>query len=282
MGSGKGPRRRRLGRDEGTRVAKPLRMWIEDEVKPVRGESLTWLSHHWFFRDPPRPSFSDLGFFFSPADGVLLYQEEVEPDEPILDLKGATYSLRQAMRNPRYDKRSLVVGVFMTFYDVHVNRLPYPGRLSYRLLDPIDTHNRPMLDLENGILEDLRLPEREPAYLHSNQRVLNRVYAPALDLEYFVLQIADYDVDAITPFELRQNQLCEQGERFSQIRFGSQVDLIIPCSDAHELVPVQETGCHVEAGLDPLVAVRPMRQEGRESLISQNGNPPRMGQGGDT
>ena len=45
----------------------------------------------------------------------------------------------------------------------------------------------------------------------------------------------------------------EQGERFSQIRFRSQVDLIIPCSTRHDFLPVQEVGCHVEAALDPVV-----------------------------
>ena len=82
------------------------------------------------------------------------------------------------------------------------------------------------------------------------------MYAPALEQEYYLLQIADYDVDAITPFELRQARTCEQGRRFSQIRFGSQVDLIIPCSTRHDFTPVQEVGRHVEAGLDPVVKVR--------------------------
>ena len=237
-------------------MVKALQDWVKEDVEPVRDKSVAWLSHHWFFRDPPRPVFSDLSHFFAPADGILLYQNEVAPDEPVLDLKGATYSLRDAMRDPHFDKRCLVVAIFMTFYDVHVNRLSYAGRLSYRLLDPIATHNRPMLGTEKDILDDLRLPREEPGYLRSNQRVLNRVYAPALGQEYFLLQVADYDVDAITPFELRQGQPCEQGERFSQIRFGSQVDLIIPCSTRHDFIPVQEVGCHVEAGLDPVVTVR--------------------------
>ncbi len=143
----------------------------------------------------------------------------------------------------------------MTFFDVHVNRVPYPGRLSYRQLDPIDTFNRPMLEVEKNLLEDLQVAPKEAQYLHNNQRMINRIDSPQLRHPYYVLQIADYDVDSILPFELKQNQPCEQGARFSQIRYGSQVDLIIPLCDCHCFRPVQNKGWHVQAGIDPLVAV---------------------------
>jgi len=188
---------------------------------------------------------------------VILYQGIVEATDPILDIKGKPYSLREALRDEEYDKTSLVIGIFMTFYDVHVNRIPFPGRLSYRLLDPIDTLNHPMLDVEKAILDGLRLSIAESAeYLHRNQRVVNRVDSPYLDEPYFILQIADYDVDCITPFELKQNRSAEQGQRFSQIRYGSQVDLIVPVSSRYELETVQQTGVHVEAGVDPLVEIK--------------------------
>ncbi len=236
-------------------MAKPLREWIDTDVAQVRDKPLAWLSHHHFFRDPPRPHYADPSRFFSPADGVVLYQEVVAPDEGIVDIKGRPYSLQEAMRDAHYDATSLVIGVFMTFFDVHVNRVPYPGRLSYRQLDCIDTYNHPMLDVEQRLLDDLRVSTAGACYLRHNQRVLNTVYSVHLQRPYYVLQVADYDVDCITPFELKQNQPCAQGERFSMIRFGSQVDLIIPLSGRHELVTVQPTGVHVEAGVDPLVAV---------------------------
>ena len=237
-------------------MAQTLREWIDKDVSEVRDKPLRWLSHHHFFRDPPRPLFSDPTRFFSPADGVLLYQETVAPDESVVDIKGRPYSLREALRDPSYDRRSLVIGIFMTFFDVHVNRIPYPGRLRYRQLDPIDTYNHPMLDVERSILDDLRVSTATASYLHHNQRVVNTVYSVHLGRPYFILQVADYDVDCITPFRLKQGEPHEQGERFSMIRFGSQVDLIIPLSDNHDLVTLQDTGVHVEAGLDPLVAIQ--------------------------
>ena len=237
-------------------MAKSLQDWISSDVQDVRDKPLRWLSHYHFFRDPPRPTYSNLSYFFAPADGVILYQRAVAPDEPILEVKGKSYSLRETMRDDTYDKRSLVVGIFMTFFDVHVNRIPFPGRLSYRELDPIDTFNHPMLEVEKSILDDLRLSLRDAEYLRANQRVLNRIDAIELGQPYYVLQIADYDVDSITPFELKQNQPCGQGERFSQIRYGSQVDLIIPLSPRYDLRAIHPTGYHVEAGVDAVVEVR--------------------------
>jgi phosphatidylserine decarboxylase len=237
-------------------MAKSLKSWLETDVRPYRDKSIAWISQYHFFRDPVRPTYSDTACFFSPADGILLYQCTVQPDAPIVAIKGKSYSLRDALRDPHYDSPSLVIGIFMTFFDVHVNRIPYPGQLSYRLLDPIDTYNHPMLDVEKCILGDLRIPSESLEYLHVNQRMVNRVHSSTLGLSYYVLQIADYDVDCITPFNLQQNQPIGQGERFSQVRYGSQVDLIVPLSSRHEFATVQRIGSHVEAGLDPLIRIR--------------------------
>lgn len=237
-------------------MAKTLQEWLDTDVAAVRDKSLGWLSQHYFFRDPIRPMYSDTSYFFSPADGIVLYQKSVEPDEEIVDIKGKSYSLRDAMRNPRYAAKSVVVGVFMTFYDVHVNRVPYSGRISYKELEPIDTYNYPMLHVEKSLVEEGVVRTNEATYLYNNQRVLNRVSSTELRQDYYVLQVADYDVDSITPFELKQNMPFAQNQRFSQIRYGSQVDLIVPFSDRYEFEPVLESGLHVEAGVDPLIRIK--------------------------
>jgi phosphatidylserine decarboxylase len=236
-------------------MAKSLAEWIESDVRPVQDRPIKWLSEYYFFRDPGRPNYSDSSCFFSPADGVLLYQKEVRPGEAVIDIKGKPYSLRDALRDGDFHAPCLVIGIFMTFFDVHVNRVPYAGRLSYRQLDPIDTYNHPMLDVEKGILNDLRIDENAAGFLHHNERMLNRIYAPNLKQEYFILQVADYDVDCITPFELKQNSPCEQGHRFSMIRYGSQVDLIVPLSSRYSYELCQPTHWHVEAGVDPLIRI---------------------------
>lgn len=237
-------------------MAKRIKEWLETDVEPFRDKPTAWLSSNHFFRDPCRPTFSDLRYFFAPADGIILYQTTVEPGEGIVDIKGKSYSLRDALRDPSYHPRSLVIGIFMTFYDVHINRVPYPGRLSFKELDPIDTDNHPMLDVEGEILTHLRVSTDTMQYLHHNQRMVNRIYSVQLGVTYHVLQIADYDVDCITPFCLKQNVAVDQCERFSQIRYGSQVDLIVPVSERYELHAIQATGHHVEAGVDPVIEVK--------------------------
>jgi len=236
-------------------MAKTMQEWLETEVQPYRDKSVAWISQFHFFRDPIRPSYSDLRLFFSPADGILLYQREVRPDQAIVTIKGRDYTLCEALRDPGFSAPSLVIGIFMTFFDVHVNRIPYPGWLSYKELDPIDTYNHPMLDVEKSIFEDLRIPSDSLEYLHHNQRMVNRVFSSELGLTYYILQIADYDVDCVTPFNLKQNQPAGQGERFSMVRYGSQVDLIVPLSPRFDYELLQTTGSHVEAGVDPLVRI---------------------------
>jgi phosphatidylserine decarboxylase len=236
-------------------MAKTLKEWVETDVTHVKAKPLKWISEEHFFRDPSRPMFSDDEYFFSPADGIIIYQREVQPTDCIVDIKGKAYSLRSAMQDDAFDQSCLVIGIFMTMYDVHINRLPYAGFLSYKQLDAISTFNRPMLDIEHSLVDHLTIDHSKADYLHSNQRMINRVYAPDLQQYYYVLQIADYDVDCITPFQLNQSAVVGQNQRFSQIRFGSQVDLIVPLSERYHWELVQETGAHVEGGLDPLVKI---------------------------
>jgi phosphatidylserine decarboxylase len=236
-------------------VAKTLHEWLETDVAPVRDRSMRWLAEQYFLRDPARPTYADAGYFFPPADGVVLYAKTVAPDAPIVEIKGRPYSLREGLQDMHFTQDCLVVGIFMTFYDVHVNRMPYAGRLCYRELDPINTYNDPMIDVEHALLGEIAPFTARAGYLFNNQRVVNRVFSIELSQHYYVLQVADYDVDSIMPFRLKQNQAFAQNQRFSQIRYGSQVDLIIPCSPRWHFTPLLGTGMHVEAGVDPLVAI---------------------------
>lgn len=240
-------------------MAKTMAEWFETEVAEVRSKPLRWISEQYFFRDPNRPVYTDPSYFFAPADGIVLYACSVQPDEAVVDIKGKPYSLKDALRDDDYDHESVVVGIFMTFYDVHINRIPYAGRLSYRELDPIDTDNYPMIEVEHDMLRECKPYIDKAGYLFNNQRVVNRVFSIDLWQSYYILQIADYDVDSITPFTLKQHQSFSQNQRFSQIRYGSQVDLIIPKSDQYEFTPVIESHMHVEAGLDPVVRVTAKR-----------------------
>lgn len=236
-------------------MAQTVSAWMRSSVASARRQPLRWLSERYFFRDPVRPTVADSDYFFAPADGILLYQREVEPDTPIVEVKGRNYTLRDALRMPSLTGRALVIGIFMTSYDVHVNRVPYSGFLSYRELPPIGSSNRPMLAVEEALLRGHATPCADADYLFRNQRMLNSIRIPRLGLTCHVLQVADYDVETILPYRLAQHQPVFQNQRFSQIRFGSQVDLIIPCRPDVELEPLLADGLHVEAGLDALVRI---------------------------
>src|SRR5881296_3014773 len=103
-------------------IAKTLKNWLETDVQPLEDKSVSWLSQFHFFRDPMRPTYSDSSYFFSPADGVIIYQKQVRAEDPIVEIKGKAYSLQDALRDKEFKAESLVIGIFMTFFDVHVNR----------------------------------------------------------------------------------------------------------------------------------------------------------------
>lgn len=234
-------------------MAQPLNEWVAEEVAPFRDRPVQWLSGEHFFRDPSRAVTVDHSYFLSPADGIILYQGVVEPDDAVLDVKGRPYSVQNMLRT-KIDEPCYVVGVFMTFYDVHINRIPYAGVKSYRELPPLTTVNRPMLNVEKSLIEQLRIPTDSFDYLHANQRVVASIFAPTLRQHYYVAQIADYDVDHIVQFRTDMNAPYRQGQRYGQIRYGSQCELVIPCQHL-TLNPCHPTGWHVKAGVDKLVEI---------------------------
>ena len=108
-------------------MAQTLKEWLGGEVKQLQKLPVGDLSNTFFFRDPLRPNYIDHEHFYSPADGTILYQKVVQPNEAVVEIKGMNYTLKDVMGNDEYDKPSLVIGIFMSFYDVHINRIPYGG-----------------------------------------------------------------------------------------------------------------------------------------------------------
>jgi phosphatidylserine decarboxylase len=234
-------------------MAKTLEDWLGSDVKELLKLPTGELSNTFFFRDPPRTNFINNDYFFSPADGTILYQKFIQdPNEPVVEIKGVNYTLKDVMCDPEYDSPSLVIGVFMSFYDVHINRIPYGGVLRYEPIDSIESTNKPMLALEKDILNKAINPNNME-YLKNNERMFNEIYVPTLDYTYYLIQIADEDVDVIAPFVKHQNSYVGQNERFSLIRWGSQVDLVLPLDKRYTFELTQTDTTHVEAGLDTLV-----------------------------
>jgi phosphatidylserine decarboxylase len=235
-------------------MAQPLEEWLDGEVAELSKLEVGELSNTFFFRDPLRPHYIDYNHFYSPADGVILYQNVVKPDEQVVEIKGVNYTLKDVLGDKKYDKPSLVIGIFMSFYDVHINRIPYSGILKYKSLDPIQSTNRPMLATEKDIL-NMAINPNNLEYLKYNERMLNTIYSPQLDYTYHLVQIADEDVNVIAPFINHQNAPVSQNERFSLIRWGSQVELVLPLDERYDFTTLLDNEFHVNAGLDKLVHI---------------------------
>ena len=235
-------------------MAEKLEDWLNGEVKELSKLSVGELSNTFFFRDPLRPTYIDSEHFYSPADGTILYQKMVLPGEQVLEIKGIDYTIQDVMGDKDYNKPSLVIGIFMSFYDVHINRIPYGGIIKYKYLEPIESTNRPMLAVEKDILNKVINPDNMD-YLKYNERMFNKIYNSSLDYTYYLIQIADEDVNVIAPFK-HQGDLCVQNERFSLIRWGSQIDLVLPLDNRYEFEILLEDTMHVNAGLDKLVKIK--------------------------
>jgi phosphatidylserine decarboxylase len=234
-------------------VSQSLEKWVKSHKK--LGKISTAIRNQMtFFRDPTRPHMFDRSCFYSPADGFILYQKVVKNDEPI-EIKGNLFNLSETLDfDPKVP--CLCIGVFMTSEDVHINRIPYGGILQFRLSPPLTTYNTPMLAVENDILSNhFKEAFHNMSYERDNARMVNMVYSPQLDYRYYIVQIADDEINTITHFNIDQNKWFHQNDRFSGIRWGSQVNLILPIDSRYKFATLVPDSYHVEGGMDRLIHI---------------------------
>lgn len=230
----------------------------ESEVKKVGRANPRQLMESNFNRDPLRPIYHDPDCFYSPADGFILYSNVVAPDKDIVKVKGVDYTINEILKEEVESKECLIISVFMSCLDVHLNRMPTDGFLFHEHVDAMVVANQSMREIESQILKGIKkLDYDEMKYGTLNERVRNKVLSPKLCQHYWMVQIADYEVDVISHFG-DSGQFFTQGERFSVVRMGSQCELIIPF--VHKGIEFKsivddKIGWHVEAGIDSLVEI---------------------------
>jgi phosphatidylserine decarboxylase len=184
-------------------VAGTLIMWAATVIAAAAGLLIA------FFRDPERPTPSRRDVIFSPADGRVVYLRPIHPGRlPQADKKGRVCRLRELAGTMLDDGGATAIGISMNMADVHVNRAPVGGRV--RLLEHVA-----------GTFGSLRRPEM----LLTNERVTTVIETG--DLEIAIVQIASRLVRRIVTF-VSKGDVLRPGQRIGAIRFGSQVDLIIP------------------------------------------------------
>jgi phosphatidylserine decarboxylase len=234
-----------------------IKQWLSrPDVGKVGREPTKKLLFDSINRDPNRSiTYTPLSFL-SPADGVILYSKFVQPEEPIIEVKGDEYTTEELLKE-EVKFPCLVVGIFMTCLDVHINRMPTDGFNHYQPLDALKVMNLSMRSVENAILKEMSINPNSLNYALYNERVKNRIFYPKIDQYYWIIQIADFEVDVIAHFA-KPNEYYTQGERFAVVRMGSQVDLIIPLIGNQIIFTplITEGGVwHVEAGIDQIVKI---------------------------
>ena len=158
-----------------------------------------------FFRDPERISPADAESVVAAADGVVADVVEIEEREVV----------KRTMKR---------VGIFLSVFDVHTNRAPIAGRVTYR------QHNQ-------GLCLDARSPECST----KNESMTWAFENPRATL--VVKQLTGAIARRIVGWSQLGDEL-KKGERFGMIRFGSRTEVYLPL-DATVLVKV---GDRVQGG----------------------------------
>jgi phosphatidylserine decarboxylase len=167
----------------------------------------------WFFRDPPRTIPAGSGLIVSPGDGKVT--ETVRIDTP---------------EGPRQR-----VSIFLSVFNVHVNRAPITGVLS-------------RVFYQKG--EYLNAMNPESAERNEQNVVTVRGMGTEAGLEVTFKQIAGLLARRIV-FHPRQGERVERGQRVGLIKFGSRVDVVLPA----EAVLRVKVGDHVKGGASLLAAM---------------------------
>ena len=200
----------------------------------------------WFFRNPARGTLDAEGVV-SAADGTVVYVKKVEPGEPIISIKqGLSAQLTDILRE---DERlpKLLIGVFMSPFDVHYNRAPLSGTVEF-----VRNHPPHKKNLYMGAMHWRVLLGRQPYYRGSkhivqNERTVTKINGTlkGAALSCYVVQIAAKTVAGIDSY-VQPGEAVEKGAVFGMIRIGSQVDVVVPW---HEGMNVRvRPGDRVRAG----------------------------------
>jgi phosphatidylserine decarboxylase len=154
----------------------------------------------YFFRNPDRFSPTNEGLILSPADGIVQSISFVVPPKEC--------GLEQA--------EMLRVSIFLSVFDVHVNRIPCTGKISKLIYNP-------------GRFISATLDKS------SEQNERQSVVLDTTDgIKVVFVQIAGLIARRIV-CELKEGQEVHSGETFGIIKFGSRMDVYLP-KDTNVLV----------------------------------------------
>ena len=164
----------------------------------------------WFFRNPQRKTPEKENLVISPADGKVIRIEETASEE-------------------QPGKTCLKISIFMNVFNVHVNRIPYSGRVRF-------IRYRPGKFLSANLDKASALNERNTVMVQTDD-----------GREIITVQIAGLIARRIVCW-LREGMQVRKGDRFGLIRFGSRLEVFLPLGSAI----LVEVGDRVRAGETPI------------------------------
>jgi len=163
-----------------------------------------------FFRDPVRTTPRGDKLIIAPADGLVTMIARVSPPA---ELRGA-----DALPDGDYTR----VSIFMSVFDVHINRAPISGRVRRIAYVPGKFVNA---DLDKASEDN----ERQHMLIEGSD-----------GLKIAFTQIAGLVARRILTF-VREGDVVDAGQRIGLIRFGSRVDVYLPAGTAPKVLLGQRT-----------------------------------------
>ncbi len=169
---------------------------------PMAGVTLWVLT---FFRDPVRIVPQDSDFIIAPADGMVTLLNTVHPPR---ELQG---------ENGLGSEPVVRVSIFMSVFDVHINRAPIAGTIRQVVYIAGKFLNA---DLDKASEDN----ERQHILIERSDGI-----------KIGFTQIAGLVARRIVPF-VKPGDLVAAGQRVGLIRFGSRVDVYLPAGTASHVV----------------------------------------------
>jgi len=162
-----------------------------------------------FWRTPNRKINAKKNELVSPADGNVIYIKKINKGEiPVSIKKGLKANLFEITQTDLLETPCWLIGINMTPFDVHKNCAPINGEV-----------------ILNKHITGKFLSLKEPKAILENER--NSLVLKNNDMTVGVVQTASKLVRRIDTY-VKEGEIMIKGQWFGMIRFGSQVDLIIP------------------------------------------------------
>ena len=174
-----------------------------------------------FWHKPKRKIIALSNEIVSPADGNVLYIKRIEANDPPSSIKnGRLNKLSELTKTTLLKTPCWLIGINMTPWDVHKNCAPISGRII------LNNHIK-------GSFLSLKKFDSETM----NER--NTYVIEKDNLRIGIVQIASRGVRRIDTY-IAEGAMVNKGDWLGMIRFGSQVDVILPYNADIKITPGQQ------------------------------------------